>query len=218
MSDFWTAERVARLHHLKRDKWSSGMIARDMGCSRNAVIGKIDRLRDAPRTPRTPIDWNMRKVVILDVQAHNLPARVAALRLGLSADQTRRYAKALGIPFAASTGHVRGQRATVSLPRAPRPPRDRKSIPGVRQAPVARVAAPVPDDAIAFMDLRDGVTDLRGNFKPGTCKFELTNSEHARDFLFCGAATTPGKPYCPHHNALSYVPVPGRQQIYASRR
>lgn len=217
MSDFWTPERVERLQLLKRDKWSLGRMAADLGCSRSMVAGKVHRLSSRPTTTRVPVDWNMRKAIILDVQAKNLPIRTAALRLGVSYNTAYRIAKDHDIPFPVQTT-IQGQRGTVRLPRASRPPRDRESIKGVHQAPVARVAAPVPDDAISFMDLRDGVTDLRGHFTPGTCKFELTNSEHPRDFLFCGADTTPGKPFCEIHNARCFVPVPGRQHIYASRR
>lgn len=40
----WTDERVATLKQLNADGLSSSQVARKMGCSRNAVIGKLHRL------------------------------------------------------------------------------------------------------------------------------------------------------------------------------
>ncbi|TCN30314.1 GcrA family cell cycle regulator [Sinorhizobium americanum] len=41
---FWTDERIAELRKLWKDGWSASAIAREMGSSRNAVLGKAHRL------------------------------------------------------------------------------------------------------------------------------------------------------------------------------
>ena len=46
-SYFWTDEAIDRLCKLHRDGASSGAIAADLGISRNAVMGRIHRLRAA---------------------------------------------------------------------------------------------------------------------------------------------------------------------------
>lgn len=41
---FWTPERIETLRRLFEDGYSSGLIARELGCSRDTVIGKGTRL------------------------------------------------------------------------------------------------------------------------------------------------------------------------------
>lgn len=40
----WTDERVETLKKLVAEKWSSGAIARELGVTRNTVIGKLNRM------------------------------------------------------------------------------------------------------------------------------------------------------------------------------
>lgn len=42
---WWTEQRVKRLTELRARGWSSQQIAADLGTGRNAVVGKISRLR-----------------------------------------------------------------------------------------------------------------------------------------------------------------------------
>lgn len=213
MSD-WTDERKAEL----MQRWAAGdsaeIIAGAMGVTRNAIIGKIHRLglpgrktttrRPPVRVlPRKPVDWDERRRVILDVQANDGTYHDAALRIGASPDTIRKDAVRLGVPFAPLKNVPSGQRHTASLPRPPR----------VRTPPVARVRAPVPDDAVDILQVLDATA-----FRPGKCKWPVNDSATAGGHLFCGHHTSEGGVYCVCHNALAYVPVPGRQQIYASRR
>lgn len=43
----WTDERVAVLRKMRAEGGSAGQIAREMGLTRNAVIGKLWRMRKA---------------------------------------------------------------------------------------------------------------------------------------------------------------------------
>jgi hypothetical protein len=47
MTDFWTMERIDHLFSMARDGKSFGQIAAHIGCSRNAAIGKYQRVRVA---------------------------------------------------------------------------------------------------------------------------------------------------------------------------
>ena len=59
---FWTADRVEQLNRLRADGLSGSQIAVEMGCSRNAVVGMIYRLKlplpvckqAAPHSPSEP--------------------------------------------------------------------------------------------------------------------------------------------------------------------
>jgi GcrA cell cycle regulator len=52
----WTDERTDRLTQLFEDDWSASMIARDIGVTRNAVIGKLHRLGLV--RPKRPLSTN----------------------------------------------------------------------------------------------------------------------------------------------------------------
>jgi len=45
MPEAWPIEREERLRHLWAEGYSSGAIGFDLGCSRNAAMGKINRLK-----------------------------------------------------------------------------------------------------------------------------------------------------------------------------
>lgn len=45
VSDFWTKARIARVTELFHIGWTGGRIANDIGATRNAVIGKMKRLK-----------------------------------------------------------------------------------------------------------------------------------------------------------------------------
>lgn len=52
LGPFWTDERIAELHRLAAEGLSAAEIGRKLGCSKNAVIGKLHRVK--VRTGITP--------------------------------------------------------------------------------------------------------------------------------------------------------------------
>ena len=224
----WTEDRIAKLKALWHDGKSAGVIAAEMshmyGCSisRNSIIGKVKRMGlDGRKTTKsrpgarsqstTPVDWDERRLVILDVQAHSGTYADAGKRLGIAPETARQNAHKLGIPFAPHTNAPSGQRASVSLPRQPRPPR------AARQAPKARVAHP---EVAAYEAERraNGAMTFIDNPSVGHCKMFLAG-ESGPYGIQCAASTSGVlDSWCQHHNAIVSVPAPGREQIYASRR
>lgn len=53
---FWTEQRIATLQTLWADGFSARRIGRELGCTRNAVIGKLHRLKAPPPVPKQPIE------------------------------------------------------------------------------------------------------------------------------------------------------------------
>ena len=49
MSGFWTRDKIAELMYYWADGGSASWIGRKLGCSKNAVIGKVARLKLAKR-------------------------------------------------------------------------------------------------------------------------------------------------------------------------
>ena len=61
--DFWTTETVARLKDLMAEGWSYARIGVELGCGRNAAIGKARRLGFAATAPAAkPIEKSLRGV------------------------------------------------------------------------------------------------------------------------------------------------------------
>lgn len=45
LGPFWTAERIAEMHRMAEQGLSASQMARALGCSKNAVIGKLHRVK-----------------------------------------------------------------------------------------------------------------------------------------------------------------------------
>jgi GcrA cell cycle regulator len=76
MAAVWPEERVKRLRELRALGWSGSQIAARLGCSRNAVIGKLARLdgKEYQRSPRErPLRSRYRVVNVRPPKPPKLP-------------------------------------------------------------------------------------------------------------------------------------------------
>jgi len=85
----WTQERIERLEELWAGGHSAGVVAREFGVTRSAVIGKVSRLKLAKRPTQRRLDVDPEKIAAM----HNEGMRVAdiAQALGVSQRTVVRY-------------------------------------------------------------------------------------------------------------------------------
>jgi GcrA cell cycle regulator len=185
----WTEERVERLKKL----WAEGFSANDIAMeirhvSRNAVIGKIHRLKLPKR----------------EVRASPRPGSVVKHRvrprLRTVFDATPLNTDALEEVFMANTGipKVKQMRAIAEETRA---------------APVIKAAtlpAPVPGLAPLNLSLLE--------LGPTSCRYACNDAKPGETHLFCGHERRPESPYCEFHHARCYAGVSTRRPALPMRR
>lgn len=191
---FWNDENTAKAVELAEKGYSGREIAEVLGCTRNAVIGRIFRvgakLKGVGRRPPTnEKQWTADQVMELrTLCAEGKPDWAIAEALGISIDAMR----------------YRKQRYGIRKKPAPRSEyRPRK--PTLKLVASRTMKAPdTPMRCVALLDL-----------KPGDCRWPATGE--GADTRFCGRSTE--ATYCAHHAAVAYMPTsPAKDLIRGLRR
>lgn len=202
----WTDERVADLSKM----WAAGMscsqIAKKLGgVTRNAVIGKVNRLGLGGRgQPTDPGAGNQPVIPEADIRrlvAKGLAPPQIAAELGVATYTVYNRLKALGL-------EARDGRRSLRAPKINPKPR---KLTGLSLAAVAKAdpsqrlptAAPPPTETAIGLRL----VDL--GFQHCRWPLAMSESEHT----FCGAQRAGEGSYCAAHHARAVSPpAPGRQR------
>lgn len=203
MSFFWSKENEQALVDLINAGWSSQQIADHFGggCTRNAVIGKANRLGLTVGKARNTNIWTPERLEVL----------IAMAKRGESGDDIARAVNKLpGLyisPGAARTraatmglscgGGRAGQRAAWQAKpvKAPKP--------AEAERPVFTQTA--PEGGVALLDI-----------SRGQCRWPVGDPRDVEGFRFCGAGVSRGS-YCASHAALAYVRAERRTPSEAAK-
>ncbi len=172
----WTDERVALLKKLWMEGLSASQIAAELsgGVTRNAVIGKVHRLK---------------------LSARAKPANVAPRPKAPRSPAPRRPSSGASAPQRAnlsSTGPRRTSAAPVMGATALKIDEDFETEAVVEvQAKVAELYIP-PEERISLLQLTEK-----------TCKWPI-GDPMSSEFHFCGRSSDEGKPYCDFHSRRAY--------------
>jgi len=219
----WTDERVELLKKLWEEGVSASQIATQLGnVSRNAVIGKVHRLkisRPSKSAHETLIEEDQSA---LDADAHDPPLK--------EADLSNRMHKTHAM------GTERGRRKNLSTPAAPANPAGcvTKGLDGQdqeitakrdplkdSQATVAETLKAESESGEAMVDdheTNDGVVVPISKrlsllqLTENTCKWPIGDPLGA-GFYFCGAKTSEGSPYCSYHSKIAFQPIAERRRV-----
>lgn len=180
----WKDERnIAKLKEMWSDGATLSEIAKEFGCSRNAVVGKLNRLGlSSPAIDK----WPPEKVEKLKaLWAAGVSKRVIAMELGFSKTSVFSKGTRLGL---------RGERP---IPPSRRPKRNR---------PLPRVpkneAPPLSVDQKEFI-LGAGITLLE--LEPHHCRWPLNETKKGGQYFFCGEKKRQDGPYCPYHTDVAQL-------------
>lgn len=174
---FWTAERDRLLIHLMETGCSTAEAARQLGASRNAVIGRVHRLeqktgkRMARRQPSSTV--KRARMVTLDGQP-----RVK-----------RRYIRTAPIvPRPSGAGQTVPRPVTLATAAA--------------SILTLEIASPFKAEAPAAAPAPTGKPVPLLKLRANGCRYAVDEDSRGRH-LFCNADRITGKSYCAHHQPLT---------------
>jgi GcrA cell cycle regulator len=188
----WTDEAVALL----RRRWaeratdktvSAETIAAELGITRNAVLGKVNRLGMSEPKPAEP---SRPRALRLPRE----PARPALLHVNGSKAPVRAPAKAPEIPLWPSPPALPFLEEAATAP----------ALTGPWTPIAAEDLAPSgpPPDGISLVELTDK-----------TCRWPLGDPADWENFRFCGAEPQQGSVYCGEHHARAFVAIAKRARL-----
>lgn len=201
MSGPWTDELVERLITLNREGYSCSEIAARLGhgFSRNAIIGKIHRLKLNGTTPvvnasKPPLSEEREAVFRLHSDGLSFPQ--IAMRTGMKLSNVYKYAQSLGLR-ANRTQQANDQKIKDSI---------RRQRTGENKVSVTA--------AVTTESFKDGFMGQKGRMSildltPTSCRFPIDMPDG--EVRYCGQTIDAGTPYCEHHghrcfNGTNYIP------------
>ncbi len=181
-SSGWTDERVETLKKLWMEGLSASQIAGELGqgVTRNAVIGKVHRLKLSARAKPTNSTPRARPA------ARPAPRRVASLGAGPMSGAAMGGAKQRTVTMMRTQSMGGGATALASNP----------------EVEHERYVAPQVAELFIPEDKRLSLLQLSEH----TCKWPI-GDPLTKDFYFCGQHSNDGKPYCEFHSRRAYHQV-----------
>lgn len=178
----WTAERIDELTRLWSEGQSASAIGKQLGISKNAVVGKAHRLK-LPSRP-SPI----RK----QEAGTSTPARKRSESLAMPARSEDSGEQAETVPQAPAQASQDGTASTAPPPRTAEMPQPAK-------ARTPRANAPKRPEPVTrkLPQVEAGVSNR-------TCQWPIGDPSQP-DFHFCESPAAPGRPYCAEHCAMAYI-------------
>ncbi|MFB9140102.1 GcrA family cell cycle regulator [Maritalea porphyrae] len=184
----WTDERVATLKKLWMEGLSASQIAGELGegVTRNAVIGKVHRLKLSGRAKPAPSAPRARK-----------PRSTSA------SPSTPRRPASTGGSVSGNTSSTPRRRQTVHAP-----------VSGANALQMntevdANVALATAQEAEIFIPVEERISLLQ--LSETTCKWPIGDPLND-DFHFCGRNSDEGKPYCEFHSKRAYHTLDRRKK------
>jgi GcrA cell cycle regulator len=209
----WTENAMERL----RRQWADGIptaeIGRDLGCGKNAVVGKARRMGLPVRpSPVKTLDYDALAPEMERLKNNGLSVRAIAERLGLDKSTVWSYIKrwseraAVGLPklqYFSKPNLVDGADNGGFAPNAP------VLAPSAESGPLQAEASEDPPPfltpggaGIAGGSPRPPVSEARDSVAPGkTCMW--VEGERPR-WRYCDDPAEPGRSYCAAHCAVAY--------------
>ncbi|UHD47291.1 GcrA cell cycle regulator [Aureimonas altamirensis] len=208
----WTDERIETLKRLWTEGHSASQIAGELGgVSRNAVIGKVHRLKlesriKAPSAPATP------------APAAAAPTAVPAAPAVVAQASQPAPTSIRSAPAAVAAAPQR-EAAAASAPRVLQPTASIASA----QQPMARTMGatalkmepelePMPQQRVSaeVVPISRNLTLVQ--LSERTCKWPI-GDPLSPDFRFCGNHSGEGSPYCQYHARIAFQPASERRRI-----
>ncbi|GBQ21819.1 hypothetical protein AA0472_0571 [Acetobacter estunensis NRIC 0472] len=220
----WTDETIGRLKALWQEGLSTAEIGRQLGITKNAVVGKAHRLGLPPRpSPIRRQDAKTaksgeKKASSRRATKTEAPADGESVAPVASAPEEKTAAPVEeAVKKAPVVSSVAAEVAqTVVTPVAPSPVAEKKAAVSVVAEDVALEEKPASDapkkkaasrPAFRPTATTSGVEPRR---RGASCCWPI-GDPGTPEFHFCGATPLPGKPYCAEHAALAYVKLRDRR-------
>lgn len=172
----WAKQHVARLTELWNAGISASMIGQELGVSRNAVIGKVRRLKLPWRRPMKrsfSSIWTADKDATLRAMWNGNTCAIIAQAIGCSRSEVARRGIRIGLP-------AKGRPLMEPRKRAPKPPQKKPRW-------------------ITYIEAPDSLNLHLMDVGPKQCRWPYGNSP----YTFCGQPITEESSYCGYHHQMS---------------
>ncbi|MBD5389389.1 GcrA cell cycle regulator [bacterium] len=199
MSKGWDNATLKKLKALTGKGLSTSEIGKRLGLSKNAVVGKLNRL-----------GWNS-KASAADTAAPAPAKKAAAPKKATPAPK----AKATATPKKATPKAVAPKKApakkATGTPAAKAPAATTKKAAPAKTADTPRSSAKSQAKNLAMHQRIIQHSLEMANLKPNQCRWPIGDPD-SEDFHFCGDAVFVGKPYCYEHCKQAYQFTPPKKK------
>lgn len=195
MSKGWDNATLKKLKALTGKGLSTSEIGKRLGLSKNAVVGKLNRL-----------GWNSKAggAVATDAPAKKQPVKSAAKKT-TSAPAPKATTKKVTVTTAATkpaTAPTKKAAPTKSAPKSDRAP---------KATPVPKQSAKTTSKNLAMHQRIIQHSLEMANMKPNQCRWPIGDPD-SENFHFCGETVFVGKPYCYEHCKQAYQFTPPKKK------
>ncbi len=202
MSKGWDSIALKKLKALTGKGLSTSEIGKRLGMSKNAIVGKLNRLGWNAKAGGAAVVKETEKKAVTKKTAEKPTAKKTAAKVVKVAEKKA----TAGIKMAVKKSESKTSKAEVKKTAAPKVKEDVKK-------PEAKVALSKKDEAKNLaMHQRIVQHSLEmANLKPNQCRWPIgdPDSEH---FHFCGETVFVGKPYCYEHCKQAYQFTPPKKK------
>lgn len=193
MSKGWDSAMLKKLKALTGKGLSTSEIGKKLGMSKNAVVGKLNRL-----------GWNLKAGGAPSSGNDAAAKKVVAGKAKAPAKSTRPAA----VPKKAAAGADKASKKAVSV-KTPNASKKGKSAPAPAR-PTAR-AGRGPEKNLAMHQRIIQHSLEMANLKPNQCRWPIGDPD-SENFHFCGETVFVGKPYCYEHCRQAYQFTPPKKK------
>ena len=218
MSKGWDNATLKKLKALTGKGLSTAEIGKRLGISKNAVVGKLNRLGWNPKaggvataTPEpAPKATKTAKTAAPKATAKKAP--VAAAKKTTAKATTPKVAtpaKKAAAPAATKKATAAPAKKTAAAPKKPAAKVAEK--PATKVAPVPKTTKAVSNKTLAMHQRIIQHSLEMANLKPNQCRWPIGDPD-SENFHFCGETVFVGKPYCYEHCKQAYQFTPPKKK------
>jgi len=191
MSKGWDTGTLKKLKALMGKGLSTSEIGKRLGLSKNAVVGKLNRLGWNAKAGATPATKSTKKTATAPKKTTpRVTAKKPAVKVA-----TKKSATAPKVAKKASD-KVADKKVATKKPVTPKEPKTSRSTASKNLAMHQRIIQHSLEMA---------------NLKPNQCRWPIGDPD-SENFHFCGKQVFTGKPYCYEHCRLAYQFTPPKKK------
>ncbi|MDO5012175.1 MAG: GcrA family cell cycle regulator [Pseudomonadota bacterium] len=218
MSKGWDNATLKKLKALTGKGLSTAEIGKRLGISKNAVVGKLNRLGWNPKaggvattTPEpAPKAAKTAKTAAPKATAKKSPVAPAKkTTTKVATPKVATPAKKAAAPAAAKKATAAPAKKAAAAPKKPAAKVTEK--PAVKVAPVPKATKAVSNKTLAMHQRIIQHSLEMANLKPNQCRWPIGDPD-SENFHFCGETVFVGKPYCYEHCKQAYQFTPPKKK------
>lgn len=202
MSKGWDSATLKKLKALTGKGLSTSEIGKRLGMSKNAIVGKLNRLGwNAKATAPAPEKKTVAKKIVEKV--------TGAKKITVSAAPAKKTVTKTVTKKAVATKVVAKKTKAKAPAKKAEPKTAAKKVAPVKAAPKAAEKSNAKNLAVHQRIIQHSLE--MANLKPNQCRWPIgdPDSEH---FHFCGETVFVGKPYCYEHCKQAYQFTPPKKK------